>query len=168
MKTTNRQVSLKCLVISVFIILLLLLSVGVNAQGAVLHVRYQHRYSDHVIVPLVDKDVETGIPVMPNEDYVSISLIYPLEEKLDVELDDGNGDDYLGQITVTIIDEDRIIYDTIVLQDWPQSGPVIPLSQDWPQDGLLLIPLHNHPDNDFLCLKIQQDWPQYMISGHLV
>lgn len=133
---------------------IILLSASMGIQGA---------KNDTVLLPLVEEDSNTGIPVTIEGRYVSIELIEPLGERIHVPLNKDR-----GGVTVTIVNGLVQEIRTIPLQDWPQSGDVIPLSQDWPQDGQLYIPMQDWPQKTTLCIIIPQDWPQYEIDGILL
>jgi hypothetical protein len=154
------------------LLILIALTTAIGAQGSVVieiaSKSDQSGLEDSVIVPLVEEDGNTGIPIMLQELYVVVDLIFPENEDIHVSMDDDPNYQGFWEVTVTIIDGISVRQETIKLQDWPQSGPVIPMNQDWPQGGLLLIPIQDWPQKSFLSIEIQQDWPQYMIDGQLV
>lgn len=142
----------RMLLVSMLAIIMLMASIGVRGTN-----------SDMVIVPLVEEDGNTGIPVKIEDRFVSISLITPKGQTIHVPLKGGQ-----HEIIVIIVDGPDREKQTISLQDWPQSGDVIPLSQDWPQGGELHIPLQDWPQKTTLCIIIPQDWPQHQIEGTLL
>jgi hypothetical protein len=164
----TKQRSLKGIFISLLVTAVLVVSVCVQVQGQYAKPYFKFASEENVLVPLVEEYDNTGIPVTLDSDFVSIRLIYPLEQELHIPLNDRENGDSPASITVIIFHDGVVDSEVIYLQDWPQSGPVIPLSQDWPQDGILLFHLQDLPNKTFLSLVIQQDWPQYMIDGELI
>jgi hypothetical protein len=168
MARTKKTTSVRGIFSSILAVVILISSFCIQVQGESFHAYFIKSSEDNVLVPLVEENDETGIPVTLHGDYVSIRLIYPPEQTLHIPIHYETDEEILGYVIVKIIDNGEVDTIEILLQDWPQSGPVIPLSQDWPQDGLLLFNIQDHPTKNFLCLIIQQDWPQHMIDGELI
>jgi hypothetical protein len=165
---SGKRKSAKRLFITLFTIAILALSFGASAQDADVHPQNKWSNEEHVLVPLVEENGNTGIPMIPMSDYVIIELVHPEGEELHIPLikdDEGLSND---MVLVIIVHKGGIDTEKIAIQDWPQSGWVIPLSQDWPQGGQLMFELRDHPDKSFLCMLVHQDWPQYVIDGTLM
>lgn len=168
MKDLKGRRSGKGLLVSLFAIAMLVAPVSIQVQGTTSVSQLTAVKEETVLVPLVEGEEKTGIPVNPFVYYIAIRLISPPGQELQVPLDEPTADVSQGHITVLIIYRGNVETEEIQLQDWPQNGPVIPLSQDWPQGGLLLIPIINEPEKSYLCIEIEQDWPQDMVPGQLI
>lgn len=165
---SGKRKSTKRLFITLFAIAIFVLSFGASAKDTNEHPQDKWSNEEHVLVPLVDENGNTGIPIIPLSEYVIIELVHPQGEQLHIPLikdDEGILND---MVAVTIIHKGGIETEFIEIQNWPQSGWVIPLSQDWPQGGQLMFELRDHPDKSFLCILIHQDWPQHVIDGTLM
>jgi hypothetical protein len=162
------QGSTRRVLVCFFVIAMLIVPVSIHVAGTTLLVESAAASEDTVLVPLVNRDSSTAIPVNPFTYYVSITLIRPPGQVLQVPLDEPLRDIAQLQITVLIIYRGSVSSEQIELEYWSETGMVIPLSQDWPQGGLLLIPIINQPDKSYLCIEIEQDWPQHMVPGQLI
>jgi hypothetical protein len=112
---------------------------------------------ENVTIPLVEENGETGIPVTVFDDYVEIDLVAPAGKQIRIPYTATNSGD---EITAIIVEEGEETEVVIAVQDWPQNGPVIPMSQDWPQGGELRLPVIDWPSHTTLSIIVPQDWPQ--------
>jgi hypothetical protein len=122
---------------------------------------------DVLVVPLVEENGISGIPVTIHSGYASIELVKPRGKTLNLPIEKSENPNAPGKVTISIESKSGVEAFTVEIEDWQKSGSVLPLGNGLPSEGEILIQVMDWPDRNELSFKGQQDWPQDEMEGNL-